>query len=398
MTLAYFDCFSGISGDMTLGALVDAGISLDALRLELVKLGLGGYRIEAAKVMRAGIAATQVRVLLDEAKQPARRLEDIKALIAASSLDPALREKGIALFERLARVEAEVHGTTPEAVHFHETGAVDAIVDIMGTLIGLGLLGVTCIACSAINLGSGTVESAHGTLPVPAPATVALLRDIPSYGSAVPQELTTPTGALLMSGLASSFGPLPALRMARIGYGAGGRDIAHRPNVLRLILGEPETAYAEDQTTVIETNIDDLNPQVYDYLLERLIQEGAQDAFLTPIIMKKGRPAVLLSVLAAPAAVDPLIATIFRETSSIGVRINAWDRKKLSREIVLVDTPYGPIRVKVSNRDGEKLTATPEYEDCRRVAQEQGIPLRRVMEVARSRWMQQEAQKSEEEP
>jgi uncharacterized protein (TIGR00299 family) protein len=383
MTLAYFDCFSGISGDMTLGALVDAGVGIEVLRTQLEKLHLPGYEITALKVARAGIQATKVHVCLDGKDQPTRHLSDIRSIIETSTLSSSIKQKSIMIFERLAQAEAKAHGTTPDKVHFHEVGAVDAIVDIVGSIIGLEVLGIKHIAGSAINLGSGTIKTSHGTMPVPAPATAELLKNIPSYGSSVPFELTTPTGAAILSALGSTFGLMPQMRISRIAHGAGDKEIPEQPNVLRLMIGEPTAAYEEDSSIVIETNIDDMNPQVYDYLIEKLMEQGAQDAYLTPIIMKKGRPAILLSVLTDKAKTDVLLDTIFRETTSIGVRIRETDRKKLTREIKEVDTDYGKVRIKISKRGNEILTATPEYEDCRRIAEDRKIPLKQVLEEAK---------------
>ncbi len=383
MTLAYFDCFSGISGDMTLGALVDAGVAIDVLRSELEKLDLPGYEITALKVMRSGISATKVHVCIEEKEQPVRHLSDIRTIIEASALSSSVKQKSILIFERLAAAEAKVHATTPDKVHFHEVGAVDAIVDIVGSVIGIELLGITTIAGSAINLGSGSIKTMHGILPVPAPATAELLKGIPSYGSSVPFELTTPTGAAILSTLGSSFGPMPRMNVDRIAYGAGGKEIENQPNVLRLMTGGPASSYNEDRSIVIETNIDDMNPQLYEHVIDKLMQQGAHDAYLTPIIMKKGRPAVLLSVLTDSGKEDIVLDTIFRETTSIGVRIQEVGRKKLSREIQIVDTTYGKIRVKVSKRGEEILTATPEYEDCRKIAEKKQAPLKTVMEEAR---------------
>lgn len=394
MTLAYFDCFSGISGDMTLGALVDAGVGIEVLRTQLEKLHLPGYEITALKVARAGIQATKVHVCLDGKEQPARHLSDIRSIIETSTLSSSIKQKSIRIFERLAQAEAKVHGTTPDKVHFHEVGAVDAIVDIVGSIIGLEVLGITNIAGSAINLGSGTIKTSHGTMPVPAPATAELLKNIPSYGSSVPFELTTPTGAVILSALGSAFGLMPQMRISRTAYGAGDKEIPEQPNVLRLMIGEPTAAYEEDSSIVIETNIDDMNPQVYDYLIEKLMKQGAQDAYLTPIIMKKGRPAILLSVLTDNAKTDVLLDTIFRETTSIGVRIQETGRKKLTREIKEVDTTYGKVRIKISKRGDEILTATPEYEDCRRIAEERKIPLKQVMEETTSQFSRRGAKEN----
>ncbi len=390
MTLAYIDCFSGISGDMILGVLVDAGVPIETLRAELEKLNLPGYEITALKVDRGGIAATKVHVCLDKAPQPARRLSDITNIIDVSSLSTNIKQRSIAIFDRLAEAEARVHGTTPEHVHFHEVGAVDAIVDIVGSVIGLELLGIDRVVASPVNLGSGSVTTAHGTLPVPAPATAELLTGIPSYGSTVPFELTTPTGAVILSSIASTFGPVPAMRTDRIAYGAGGREIQGQPNVLRLLMGEPCGGYEQDSSLIIETNIDDMNPQIYGHVIEELLQQGAHDAYLTPIIMKKGRPAVLLSVLTDHARADEVTDTIFRETTSIGVRISEVGRKKLSREIRRIETVHGTVRIKISKRGDEIMTATPEYEDCRRIAQEKGIPLKQVMDAAKTAYSREQ--------
>jgi pyridinium-3,5-bisthiocarboxylic acid mononucleotide nickel chelatase len=383
MTLAYFDCFSGISGDMTLGALVDAGVSIDVLRSELKKLGLPGYELRAEKVKRAGIAATKVHVIIEK-KDRERHLADITAIINGSSLSAPIKERSIGIFNRLAEAEARVHGTTSEKIHFHEVGAVDAIVDIVGSVIGLDRLGVTRVRASAVNVGSGTVQTSHGLLPVPAPATAELLKGIPFYQSEIKFELATPTGAAIVSTVGTSFGPLPEMKVDRIAYGAGDGDFPERPNVLRLMIGEPAAACDEDSSMLIETNIDDMNPQVYDYLVDKLMQLGAQDAYLTPIIMKKGRPAVLLSVLTDKSRIDDVLAAVFRETTSIGVRIREVGRRKLSREIREVETLYGKIRIKVSKRGDDILTATPEYEDCRRIAEERKVPLKIILEEAKA--------------
>jgi uncharacterized protein (TIGR00299 family) protein len=383
--LAYFDCFSGISGDMTLGALVDAGLPLEVLRAELAKLNLPGYTLSSEKVRRSGISATKVHVVLDEKDQPARHLADISRIINGSSLSPVIQQKSLAIFHRLAEAEAKVHGTTPDRVHFHEVGAVDALVDIVGSVIGLEHLGITEIIGSPVNVGSGTVHTAHGKLPVPAPATVELLRNIPLYSSSITFELTTPTGAAILSTLAASFGLLPQMKVDRIAHGAGNKDFSHTPNVLRLMIGELLPAYDEDRSTLIETNIDDMNPQLYDHVIERLLAQGAQDAYLTPIIMKKGRPAILLSVLCDRMNTDAVLDTLFRETTSIGVRIGETGRKKLQREVRQVETSYGTVRVKVSRRGDEIMTVTPEYGDCKMLAEEKKVPLKSVIEEAKAK-------------
>lgn len=385
MTIAYFDCFSGISGDMTLGALVDAGMPIEVLRSELAKLNLPGYTITSEKVKRSGLAATKVHVILDEKEQHARHLSDIQKIINSSSLSPVVKQQSLSIFQRLAEIEAKVHGTTPDKVHFHEVGAVDAIVDIVGSVIGLEHLGITEIIGSPLNVGSGTVHTQHGKLPVPAPATAELLKNIPLYSSSITLELTTPTGAAIISTLAASFGPLPQMAIRRIAYGAGNKDIPGQPNVLRLMIGEPVSAYEEDTSIVIESNIDDMNPQIYGHLIDTLMAKGAHDVYLTPIIMKKGRPAILLSVLTDKAKSTAMLDTIFRETTSIGVRIQEVGRKKLSREVRTIETPYGKIRIKISKRGDEIMTVTPEYEDCKKLAEEKQVPLKTVMDDAKAR-------------
>jgi uncharacterized protein (TIGR00299 family) protein len=368
---------------MTLGALVDAGLSIDVLRSELAKLGLSGYTISSEQVKRSGLAATKVHVVLDRKEQPARRLDDIRTVIDSSALSPAVKQKSLAVFTRLAEAEAKVHGTTTGDVHFHEVGAVDAMVDIVGSVIGLELLGVTEVIASPVNVGSGTVHTGHGRFPVPAPATVELLKGVPLYASSVTFELTTPTGAAILTALASSFGPLPQMRIGKVAHGAGSKELPGTPNVLRLFLGAYSPAADADTSVLIETNIDDMNPQVYEHLIDRLLQAGAHDAFLTPIIMKKGRPGILLSVLTDPATSDALLDIVFRESTSIGVRMQQVGRRKLARETTEVETVYGRVRVKVSRRGDEVLTVTPEYEDCRRLAEEKQVPLKHVMEAAK---------------
>jgi len=387
MKTAYFDCFSGISGDMTLGALVSAGVSIGALRAELTKLKLASYELRAEKVMRSGIAATKVHVIIDQRNQVSRHLSDILNIIGGSSLSPTVKEKSVRIFKRMADAEAKVHGTIPDEVHFHEVGAVDAIVDIVGTVIGLEILGIAKIISSALNVGSGTVHTSHGLLPIPAPATADLLRGIPFYQSSTQFELTTPTGAAIISTLSSSFGPLPPMKVDHIAYGAGDKDFPGQMNVLRLLIGELAATYDGDTSVVIETNIDDLNPQVYDYIIEKLMNQGAYDVYLTPIIMKKGRPAILLTVLTDQSKEDSILDTIFHETTSIGARIHAVDRKKMSREVRTVDTVYGKIRIKISKQGDEIVTVTPEYDDCRTIAEIKHVPLKMVIEEARRQFL-----------
>lgn len=384
MRIAYFDCFSGISGDMCLGALVDAGAPFAELKAALGGLGLAGYRLEAHRVVRCGYAATKVDVVIDKHRH-AHDVDwaDISAVIAASALPDKIREKGLAVFRRLFEAEGAVHGAPFDAVHLHELGGIDCLVDVFGALIGLDLLGIERVYSSAVNLGSGTVKTRHGILPVPAPATAELLKGRPVYASEIPFELTTPTGAVLLTTLGAEFGPLPLLRIDRIGYGAGGKDFTTSPNVLRLLVGDAaggaqRAETAEDRVALIETNIDDMNPQLYEEVMERLLGAGALDVFLETIIMKKGRPAVKVSVLAAERDADSLADLLFSETTTIGVRFSTVRRKTLRREIATVETSLGPVRVKVSKIGDAVATVTPEYDDLKALARKTGLPLKQL--------------------
>ncbi len=392
MKIAYFDCFSGISGDMVLGALVDAGCALEHIEGELRRLPLGGWSISAEKVARGGLTATQVKVASSEHHHH-RSLGAILELIEQAALAPRVTDRARRVFRRLGEAEARIHNLPVEKVHFHEVGAVDAIVDIVGACIGFERLGLDDFACSPLNVGGGRVETQHGTLPVPAPATAELLRGAPAYSSGINRELVTPTGAAIASTLATQFGPLPPMTLAAIGYGAGTAQLAEQPNVLRLFIGEPAAREAgrrgEDSVAVIEANLDDMNPQIYGYFAERALQAGALDVFATPVQMKKNRPGQLLTVLCAPEAADRLVDLIFRETTTIGVRTYAARRRTLERESVPVSTSLGVIRVKVSRLNGHILNAAPEYEDCQRVAAERGIPLKQVLTEAASEFHKQ---------
>jgi len=385
MKIAYFDCFSGISGDMVLGALVDAGCEVGRLEAELRRVPLTGWKISAAKVDRGALTATKVTVETTEHHHH-RSLQTILDLIDRSGLSPRVSDRARRIFQRLGEAEARVHDVPIEKIHFHEVGAVDAVVDIVGACIGFEILGVEEFACSALNLGAGKVETQHGALPVPAPATAELLRAAPVYSTGISRELVTPTGAAIVSSLASRFGPMPPMTVAAIGYGAGTAELAEQPNVLRLFVGESATREAgerwDDNVAVIEANLDDMNPQIYGYFVERALAAGALDVFATPVQMKKNRPGQLLTVLCEPAAVDRLVDLVFRETTTIGVRTYQARRRTLERESVPVETPLGVIRVKVSRLNGRILNAAPEYEDCQRVAAERGVPLKQVLAEA----------------
>lgn len=381
--LAYFDCFSGASGDMILGALVDAGLALDDLRQALDGLNLPGefdLRVEA--VQRGALRASQMHVTTRAAPE-ARRLADITKLLAASRLDRGIRAKSLRIFQRLAEAEARVHGTTIEQVHFHEVGAIDAIVDIVGAVAGLERLGVEAVYASALPLGGGEVATSHGLLPLPAPATLELLAqaNTPTRPGPAGVELVTPTGAAILTALAQF--EQPAMRVRRVGYGAGGRDLAW-PNALRLWLGEALGAAPAPSpaVTVLETNVDDMNPEFYGHVAEQLFAAGALDVYLAPIYMKKGRPATLLSVIGRPADEAALAAVLLRETSTLGVRVHLAARYEAGREVRQVTTPYGPISVKLKLLDGRAASVAPEYDACRAAAAAQNVPLAEVYQAA----------------
>ena len=382
--LVYFDCASGAAGDMLLGAAVDLGLPLERLRDELGRLPVQGYRLETERVSRSGLAATKVHVRLDGEDKAHRHLRHVLEIIDGSTLDTAVKEKAAALFRRLADAEAAVHGTSPEKVHFHEVGALDSIVDVVGGVIALRSLGAERFVSSPLNLGTGTVTMSHGTFPVPPPATARLVTGVPVYGDGE-GELVTPTGALLVTGHATEYGPLPAMRIEASGYGAGSRDTRDRPNVLRLIVGQ-EDARAEGRVLVLETELDDAAPQLLGPLLEQLLTAGALDAFFTPVQMKKGRPGVLVTVLAPPDRREAIEELLFRETTTLGVRRQEWLRTELERETATVATPYGSVRVKVGRRGAVVYNAWPEFEDCQRLAAEAGVPVKEVLAAALAAW------------
>lgn len=382
MRIAYFDCFAGASGDMILGALLDAGVQPEVWQGELTKLNLSGYELKIERVQKQSLTATAVRVRVSEGGQE-RGLTEIEALIRASPLPTEVKETSVEVFRRLAEAEARVHGITPERVHFHEVGGVDAIVDIVGAVVGLRLLGVEAVYASALPLGHGFVDCAHGRLPLPAPATLELLRGVPVRSQDVEGELVTPTGAAILTTLAKGFGPFPPMTVERIGYGAGQRDFPF-PNLLRLLVGSTSAGLDArlETLTLLEANIDDLNPEFYGHLMERLFTAGALDVYLTPVQMKKNRPGVLLSVACPPAKAEALAALVFAETTTIGLRRQEVQRWALARERVEVETPYGSVGVKVARLGGKVMTASPEYEDCRRLALERGVPLKEVYAAA----------------
>ena len=393
MRIAYLDCFAGVSGDMILGALVDAGYPLPALRKTLKAVGLPPVRLRAERVSRNGIAATLLHVV-PSGKPPARLSasehaqaggwRDLDRLLAGSGLSSSVKSVSRKVLRRLGDAEAKVHGIPIEKVHFHEVGAVDTLVDIVGTSAALESLGIRKVFASAVNVGSGTMEGSHGLHPVPAPAAMELLKGAPVRGSLPAVETATPTGAALLAALAEEFGPMPPMSVASIGYGAGSRDVRQRPNVLRVLVGE--TIRSENSETVvkIETNIDDMDPRLYENALDACFAAGALDVWLAPIQMKKGRPGILLSALAAESNAQPVAETLLRETTSLGVRMARMERRTAARETRKVKTAYGTVRVKIGTDGGRIVTIQPEYEDVRRLASRSGVPVKDVLASAQA--------------
>jgi pyridinium-3,5-bisthiocarboxylic acid mononucleotide nickel chelatase len=432
MRIAYLDCFSGISGDMFLGALVDAGVPARALEETVAMLNLGA-RLEISRVQRAGISATKVDVYSDGEKdlpreqywnqkrarkehshphghepvqllehnygeaavrvsapqQPQRSLNEIREIITKARISDSAKNTAIAIFEALGAAEARIHNTDVQNVHFHEVGAVDAMVDIVCAAVGVETLGVDEIVCSPLNVGGGTVSCAHGTFPVPAPATLELLKDAPVYSSGIQAELVTPTGAAIVKTLVRQFASFPAMKVEKIGYGAGTRELAEQANVLRLTLGERHTAsdVAQETITVLEANLDDLNPQIFGYVMDRLLKEGALDAFVMPVQMKKNRPGMLLTALCKPEDAAKVSSLLFSETSTLGVRQREEKRQVLARQWVTVATRWGGVRMKVASMDGTVTNYAPEYEDCRRLASEHKVALKTVMQEAVQKYL-----------
>jgi hypothetical protein len=376
MRILYLDAFSGISGDMAVGALVDAGADAARLADALESLGTGA-RFHVEKTKRRGISATKFRVEHDDQKAH-RHLPQIVRMIEGASLSERARKTAIRVFQRLGEAEAAVHGVPVEKVHFHEVGAVDSIADIVGSSVAFDLLGADVIHCSAINVGSGTANTEHGVLPVPTPATALLLKDHPVYARGPAFELTTPTGAAIAVALAQDFGAMPAMTIQSVGYGAGDRDFPEHANVLRVLLGESSGAAETTTVAVLEANIDDSSPEVLGYAMERLFEKGALDVTLEPVLMKKSRPGSLLRVIARPEDRETLADLILAETSTLGVRFYAAERRVQARRLVEVDTEYGKVRIKVAGSGA----FAPEYEDCRRLAIEKSVPLPQVMAAA----------------
>jgi pyridinium-3,5-bisthiocarboxylic acid mononucleotide nickel chelatase len=386
----YFDCFSGISGDMALGAMLDAGLPFDDLKRALGSLALGDVELGAHKVLRTGVSATKFSVREPPATDPNhhshRHLPKIFKMIDGSALSPDGRDRAKAMFQRLGEAEAAIHRMPVEKVHLHEVGALDSIIDIVGTVFAMEWAGADRVVCSPLNVGGGMVQSAHGVFPVPAPATMRLLGDAPIYSGAVQKELVTPTGALIATTYASAFGPVPAMSVERVGYGAGDRDDPVTPNVLRVLIGREAAARTPtgeaERVSVIECEIDDMNPQIFGLVMDRLYAAGALEVFYVPVQMKKNRPGTLLTVVARPEQRGAMTDIIFRETTTIGLRHHAVDRECLARETIIVETPLGAVRFKIASRGGRVVNAQPEFEDCAKLAGATGLPLKEVQAVA----------------
>ncbi len=419
MRIAYLECFSGISGDMFLGALIDAGVGPQLLEDAVRALNLGA-RLEISKVVKNGISATKVDVWVGDEKEPpaeagshdqphddgddqghdhshkhhhshshshehCRSLGEIRKVISGAKLSQSAKQRALVMFQVLGEAEAKVHNSTVEKIHFHEVGTVDAIVDIVCSAVASEALAIDEWVCSPVNVGSGTVKCAHGVLPVPPPAVLELLKDVPVYSSGIEKELTTPTGAAIVKTLVSRFGGIPACKITAAGYGAGTRDLPGQANVLRVTIGEiidTSAALTPEFVAVLEANLDDLNPQVFGYVMDRLFEAGALDVFGTPVQMKKGRPGIVLTVLARPEDSQKLSKIIFAETSTLGIRMREERREVLTRRSVSVNTSWGEIRMKVANLNGSVTNYAPEYDDCRRIAAEHGVPLKTVMQEA----------------
>jgi pyridinium-3,5-bisthiocarboxylic acid mononucleotide nickel chelatase len=434
--ILYIDCFSGASGDMVLGALLDLGLPLDGLRAALGSLAIDYGEVAADRVLRAGVSATKFRLRAaaapvagsadhhdhdhahhshhdhghhhhhpgdhdhshhDHSHDAAHHhhgghghhsLKEIAAAIERSALTREGKDRAVHLFERLGEAEAAIHAMPLDTIHLHEVGAIDSIIDIVGAVHGMNWLGADRVVASPLNVGSGTVECAHGTFPVPAPATARLLQGVPVYSGAVAAELVTPTGALLVTEYAESFGVLPQMRLESMGYGAGNRDFTGHPNVLRIIVGRSDAASVDERIVVLECEIDDMNPQLFGPLMDRLHANGALDVFYAPVQMKKNRPGTLVTVIARPEQREALSGMLFAETTTIGVRYQELLRERLEREVRSIPTPVGPIRFKIATRDGRVLNASPEFDDCAQAAAERGLPIKDVQAIATKAWLE----------
>jgi len=388
MKIAYFDCFSGISGDMTVGALLDAGLKIGTLEKELKKLGLSGYQLEVNKVVKKGISATQFKVKIKE-EGVERRFKDILAILEKSKLNEEVKKETEKIFFNIAQAESKIHRKDIDKIHFHEIGGLDSIIDITSAVIGIKTLGIEEIYSSALPTGKGFVKCAHGVIPVPAPATLELLKNIPTYSGGIESEMITPTGAGIIGTLAKSFGERPLMKIERTGYGAGEKEFTI-PNLLRVSIGEKilrdenlKDGYVSDEAVLIETNIDDMNPEFYDYIMEQLFFKGALDVFLTPIQMKKNRPAHMLSIIVYEQNLKEILEVLFSEATTLGVRIREVKRLRLAQQNFIAETKYGKIKVKVGMFKGKIKNIAPEYEDCKKIAQQHQVPLKEVYDEAK---------------
>jgi len=388
MKIAYFDCFSGISGDMTVGALLDVGLKIETLEKELKKLGLSGYRLEINKVIKKGISATQFKVKIKE-EGVERRYKDILTILKKSKLDAVIKKETGKIFFNIAQAESKIHQKDIDKIHFHEIGGLDSIIDITSVVIGIKILGIEEIHSSTLPVGKGFVKCAHGVIPVPAPATLELLKNIPTYSGGIDSEMITPTGAGIIRTLASSFGERPLMNVESTGYGAGEKEFTI-PNLLRVSIGEKileddnlKDGYVSDEALLIETNIDDINPEFYDYIMEKLFSQGALDVFLTPIQMKKNRPAHLLSIIIYEQNLKEILEVLFSESTTLGVRLREIKRLRLAQQNIITETKYGKIRVKIGMFKGKIKNIAPEYEDCKKFAKQHQIPLKEIYEEAK---------------
>lgn len=382
MKIAYFDCFSGVSGDMILGALIDAGLDIQELESELGRLKISGYRVKAEKTVRMGISGTKVSIDITE-QNVERKLKDIVQIVERSDLDDDIKDLSKKAFKKLTMVEAKIHGKDIEEVHLHEAGGLDSIIDVVGSFIGIKKLGIDTVYSSKIHVGTGFVEGQHKVLPVPAPATLALLKGIPIYSRGIEAELATPTGVCVLKTLSKSFGVMPEVSVEKIGYGAGSKEL-EIPNLLRVCIGEANgEEYEEDEVIVVETNVDNMNPEILAYASEALLKQGALDVFMTPVFMKKDRPGTMVSVVTTQEKLDEILSVMFAEITTLGVRLHRSERKKLYREIVSVKTSFGEIAVKVAKIGNQIKNIAPEYESCKEIAVKQGIPLKDVYDEAK---------------
>ena len=378
MKIAHLDCFSGISGDMFLGALLDLGLPLEQLEMRLKSLPLDGYQLQLKQEERNHIYGSRFTVRVEKKKQRHRNLKVIRKIIEEGDLSRAVKDRSIAIFEDLASVEGRIHGLPPEEIHFHEVGAVDSIVDIVGTVYGIEWLAIGSLSSSPLPLGSGFVETAHGRIPIPAPATIALLRGVPVLDSGIQNEMVTPTGAALVKRLVDSFGQMPPMVVHRVGYGVGKRSLPDRPNLLRILLGDQQPEQEGDTVLVIEANTDDMSPEWLGYLMERLFEAGALDVVFCPVQMKKNRPGVQIQVLGRPQQKDALMEILFRESTTLGIRFQFCQRRIVKRSMEEVDSPWGKLSVKkVMRRDGSPFFL-PEYEICREIALKNNLPLKEI--------------------